>query len=180
VWDIGRTRAGRWTIDLMRASGSNFFKTGCLMLSDHWHSTGEEAAMTTSAPYLYPALHYADANAAIDWLERAFGFHRMMVVPGDGDTVSHAELAFGGGVLMLGTRHDGASSPQSAPYVYVADVDAHAARAEAAGARITRPPEDKPYGGRGYSVCDLEGNEWSFGGYRPTAPDAGERPETQT
>jgi uncharacterized glyoxalase superfamily protein PhnB len=127
--------------------------------------------MMTDGPYLYPALHYGDAAKAIDWLEKAFGFRRMLVVPGDGDTVAHAELAFGGGVLMLGSRREGGPSAQSAPYVYVADVDAHAARAEAAGARITRQPEDKPYGGRGYSACDLEGNEWSFGAYRP-APDS--------
>jgi uncharacterized glyoxalase superfamily protein PhnB len=122
----------------------------------------------TDGPYLYPALQYADANAAIDWLERAFGFRRMLVVPGEtAGTVAHAELAFDGGVLMLGSRRDGAATPQNAPYVYVADVDAHAARAKAAGARVTRPPEDKGYGGRGYSACDLEGNEWSFGSYRP-------------
>ncbi len=128
--------------------------------------------MTTNAPFLYPALQYADANAAIDWLEKAFGCQRMLVVPGDGDTVAHAELALGGGVLMLGTRPDGETGPQNAPYAYVEDVDTHAAHAEAAGARITRPPEDKPYGGRGYSAYDIEGNEWSFGQYRPVAPDA--------
>jgi uncharacterized glyoxalase superfamily protein PhnB len=119
-----------------------------------------------NAPILYPAIAYDDANAAIDWLERAFGFERMLVVPGPDGTVAHSELAYNGGVLMLGSRH-GARHPQNAPYVYVADVDAHCVRAHAAGANITRAPEDKPYGGRGYSALDLEGNEWSFGQYRP-------------
>jgi uncharacterized glyoxalase superfamily protein PhnB len=51
--------------------------------------------------------------------------------------------------------------------VYVADVDAHYARAKAAGAQIVRELEDTPYGSREYSVRDLEGFLWSFGTYRP-------------
>ena len=35
------------------------------------------------------------------------------------------------------------------------------------GAQITRDYEEKDYGGAGYSGRDLEGNEWSFGSYRP-------------
>jgi uncharacterized glyoxalase superfamily protein PhnB len=31
----------------------------------------------------FPSLHYRDAIAAIEWLERAFGFERVMVVEGE-------------------------------------------------------------------------------------------------
>jgi uncharacterized glyoxalase superfamily protein PhnB len=54
-------------------------------------------------------------------------------------------------------------------YLVVEDVDAHADRARAAGAVITDGPDDKDYGGRGYSACDLEGHAWSFGSYDPWA-----------
>ncbi len=120
-------------------------------------------------PTFYPGLSYRDAQAAIGWLERAFGFEELLVVPGPGGLVTHAELRFGNGVLMLGSLRDGeaAAQRQRAPYVYVADADAHHERARAAGAEIVVPPHDNDYGGRGYTARDLEGNEWSFGSYRP-------------
>lgn len=46
--------------------------------------------------------------------------------------------------------------------VLVDDVDAHHARSAAAGARITFPPADMPYGQREYGVTDTEGRLWSF------------------
>jgi uncharacterized glyoxalase superfamily protein PhnB len=52
-------------------------------------------------------------------------------------------------------------------YVYVEDVDAHHARAAAAGADIVRPLNDTSYGAREYSLRDPEGNLWSFGTYLP-------------
>ncbi len=42
------------------------------------------------------------------------------------------------------------------------DLDAHCAQARAAGARITREPEEQFYGDRTYSAVDLEGHSWSF------------------
>jgi uncharacterized glyoxalase superfamily protein PhnB len=119
-------------------------------------------------PTLYPGLSYRDARTAIAWLERAFGFEELLVVPGAEGVVAHAELQFGNGVLMLGSLRGGeAGGRQRAPYVYVADVDAHHDRARAAGAEIVMSPHDNEYGGRGYAARDLEGNEWSFGSYRP-------------
>ncbi|MCM0675632.1 glyoxalase [Micromonospora phytophila] len=52
-------------------------------------------------------------------------------------------------------------------YVAVEDVDAHCARARAAGAEIVREPLDTDYGSRDYTARDLAGNVWSFGTYRP-------------
>jgi uncharacterized glyoxalase superfamily protein PhnB len=52
-------------------------------------------------------------------------------------------------------------------YVWVADVDAHHARASATGAAVFRPPQDTDYGSRAYSCRDFEGHVWSFGSYRP-------------
>jgi uncharacterized glyoxalase superfamily protein PhnB len=46
-------------------------------------------------------------------------------------------------------------------------VDDHFERAVATGATVVFPPEDTEWGTRRYRVLDPEGNEWSFGSYRP-------------
>ena len=55
---------------------------------------------------IIPTLRYQDAPAAIDFLERAFGFERKAVY-GDGDVVHHAELTCGRGMVMLGSTGRG-------------------------------------------------------------------------
>jgi uncharacterized glyoxalase superfamily protein PhnB len=126
-----------------------------------------------------PTMRYRDAAAAIDWLCRAFGFERQLVVPGEAGTIVHAQLRFGAGMVMLGTARDdefgklqrvpadvGGVGTQS-PYVIVTDADAHYARAVAAGANVVRDIQDEDYGGRGYSCRDPEGHLWNFGSYDP-------------
>jgi len=51
---------------------------------------------------IIPTIRYTDAPAAIDFLERAFGFERKAVY-GDGDVIHHAELTCGRGMVMLGS-----------------------------------------------------------------------------
>lgn len=128
---------------------------------------------------IIPTLRYCDANAAIDWLCKAFGFERHLIVPGDNGAIAHAQLKFGNGMVMLGsTRNDeygslikqpaevGGSQTQ-APYIIVDDVDAHWQRANAAGAKLVMAPADQSYGGRVYSCRDIEGHLWNFGTYDP-------------
>ncbi|MBI3784141.1 MAG: VOC family protein [Deltaproteobacteria bacterium] len=129
-----------------------------------------------------PGLRYRDAVAAVDWLCRAFGFEKHLVVPGENNTIAHAELTFGNGMIMLGSGGSGAhhvydtlvqppENPDAVttqgPYVVVADADAHYRRAVAAGARIVIDIKDQDYGGRGYTCRDPEGNVWSFGTFDP-------------
>jgi uncharacterized glyoxalase superfamily protein PhnB len=52
-------------------------------------------------------------------------------------------------------------------YLYVADIDAHFARAKAAGAEVVVPLKDTDYGSREYSARDPEGHLWHFGTYLP-------------
>jgi len=128
---------------------------------------------------IIPTLRYQDAPAAIEWLCRAFGFERHFVVPGENGTIAHAQLTFGNGMIMVGSARDdefgrlqktpaqvGGVGTQS-PYVIVADVDAHHARAVAAGAQVTMAPRDEDHGGRFYSCRDPEGHLWNFGSYDP-------------
>jgi uncharacterized glyoxalase superfamily protein PhnB len=126
-----------------------------------------------------PTMRYHDAPAAIEFLCAAFGFERHLVVPGPEDTIAHAQLVFGDGMIMLGSARDdehgamvkppvGGVGTQS-PYIIITDVDAHHARALAAGAEIVRAPVDEDYGGRAYSCRDPEGHLWNFGSYDPWA-----------
>ena len=129
-----------------------------------------------NAPNIYPAIRYADAPAAIEWLKKAFGFEELKVVPGENGTVRHAELRLGPGVIMLGSggkvkkeRPRDHADADISLYVAVDDPDAHYARAKAAGAEIIRDVIDTDHGSRDYGALDLEGNVWWFGTYWPVA-----------
>ena len=128
-----------------------------------------------------PCLRYRDAPAAIDWLCRTFGFERHLIVPDDAGGIAHAQLALGGGMIMLGSvrANDygflmkqpdevGGAQTQSS-YLVVPDPDAVHARAVAAGAKIALAIKDEDYGGRGFSCYDPEGHLWSIGSYDPWA-----------
>jgi uncharacterized glyoxalase superfamily protein PhnB len=130
---------------------------------------------------IIPTLRYRDAAAAIEWLCRAFGFNKHLVVPGEVGAIAHAQLTYGNGMIMLGTAGDdefgklqrtpaqvGGVGTQS-PYIIVPDADAHHTRAVAAGAKVVYAIRDEPYGGRGYSCLDPEGHLWNFGTYNPWA-----------
>jgi uncharacterized glyoxalase superfamily protein PhnB len=137
-----------------------------------------ETTQQTKLSSVIPCLLYRDAAAAIDWLTRAFGLAKAMVVAGADGAIEHAELTWDNGVIMLGsaptTDEPGQLSwPPGAGsiYVIVDDPDAHHERAVAAGAEIVLPLKDEEYGSRGYTARDLEGNLWTFGTYRPVLPD---------
>ena len=129
--------------------------------------------MTAATQSIYTTLRYRDAMAAIDFLERAFGFERGAVHQGDDGTVQHAELRYAGEWIMLGSTSDGSDgrlAVENGPtwvYVVVDDPDAHYERAVAAGAEIVRGLTDEDFGSRDYTARDPEGNVWSFGTYRP-------------
>ena len=138
------------------------------------HADVEEPGRT-----IVPTLRYRDVAAAIDWLCRAFGFERHLVVPDDDGAVRYAELTFGDGMIMLGPVEDSAfdklmTQPADAGgaetqicYLFVEDAGAHCDRAKAAGAEIVLDIEEEDGGGRGYSCRDLEGHIWNFGTYNP-------------
>jgi uncharacterized glyoxalase superfamily protein PhnB len=130
-----------------------------------------------------PCLRYRDAPAAIEWLCRTFGFEKRLVVPGENNTVVHAQLSFGNGLIMLGSTASvdseyaklirqpdeiGGAQTQTI-YVVVEDADAVYARARDARAMIVMDIKVEDYGGRGFTCRDLEGHVWSFGTYDPFA-----------
>jgi uncharacterized glyoxalase superfamily protein PhnB len=107
---------------------------------------------TLSTPSsVIPGMWYRDAPAAIDWLCRVFGFEKHVVVPGPDGTILHAELTLGGGMLMLGSIHEGGqrrfiAQPDEIGGVethglnlIVADADAVHVRAKASTVPARRP-----------------------------------------
>jgi uncharacterized glyoxalase superfamily protein PhnB len=134
-----------------------------------------------------PSLRYRDADAAIQWLERALGFtqHAVYRHPESG-IVMHAELVLrraGGGVgmVMLGSaqNHSALSSHYRQPadaggvtgstYVIVDDCDPVYAAAQATGAEMLEDLRTMEYGGKAFTVRDAEGHLWSVGEYDPFA-----------
>lgn len=129
-------------------------------------------------PRISSALYYEDPAAAIDWLCRAFGFEVQLKVEGEGGSIEHSELVFGGGLIMVGgekpdkfpyakppAKIDGANTQNM--MVYVDDIEAHLKRAREAGATIVTEIEDHDYGedywaDRGYECTDVGGHHWWF------------------
>ena len=123
-------------------------------------------------PTFSPALSYRDNRAALAWLEQAFGFEPFMVILDQDDTILHAEMRFGDGVIMVGAEWSASrKSPASlggvctqTVHVHLReDVDAHCERARAAGAVIEMEPQTQFYGDRTYRAVDPEGHVWTFG-----------------
>ena len=90
-----------------------------------------------------PCMRYRDAPAAIEWLCRAFGFEKRLVVSDEEGGITHAQLSFGNGMIMLGSVRDddfgkllGQPDPTETqtPYIIVENIDEHYARAIDAGA----------------------------------------------
>jgi uncharacterized glyoxalase superfamily protein PhnB len=122
-------------------------------------------------PTIIPQLPYADIRAALSFLERAFGFREIPAsrMEGADGVVHHALVEFGDSVIGIGTQGaHGAVSPQrggiESQYlsVAVADVEAHYARARAAGARIAREPRGHGAEAHAYEALDPEGHRWRF------------------
>jgi uncharacterized glyoxalase superfamily protein PhnB len=124
---------------------------------------------------------YRNAPKAIEWRCRVFGFEKHAVFAGPDNTIMHAELTLGGGMMMLGSVNQRApnrnmklpselgGAQTRGVSLIVEDADEVYARAKAAGAVIVEDIEDKPFGGRGFACLDPEGHIWHVGTYDPWA-----------
>jgi uncharacterized glyoxalase superfamily protein PhnB len=115
-----------------------------------------------------PYLLYEDGSAAVDFLTEAFGFREIERTTG-GAGGMHVEMETGDGMgrIYLGSpggafRGPAAVGRTSLLYILVPDVDAHYARAKAAGAEIVEELVDLPFGDRRYTCRDPQGHEWAF------------------
>jgi uncharacterized glyoxalase superfamily protein PhnB len=131
-------------------------------------------AIAMEKPTFTSSVHYQDPKAALMFLERAFGFEITMAIDGppEAPQMCHYEMSVGGrGRVMIGGQWAdwvrspkglGGANTQNVHVDLEADLDAHCARARAAGAEILAEPEDQFYGDRTYRVADLEGHKWTF------------------
>ncbi|ATG50346.1 glyoxalase [Brachybacterium vulturis] len=137
---------------------------------------------TTNSPTahvgVFPAFQAHDARAEIRFLCDVLGFVETLVVPGEDDSIAHAQLDWpGGGAVMLGT-HRPEGEYQREPgtlgaYLVIDDdgLDALVERVQVAGARIVQPLRAPEHGGRDITIASPEGNLWSIGTY-PGEPSA--------
>ena len=111
------------------------------------------------------------ANSAIAFYQRAFGAVEVSrIVAQDGRRLMHAEIRIGDSRLLLadafpewGVRsaRDFGGSPVMLHH-YCADADLVTARAVAAGAKLTKAPENAFWGDRYGQVEDPWGIRWSI------------------
>lgn len=130
-------------------------------------------------PRISASLYYPDAAPAIDWLCQAFDFEVRLKVEGDGGRIEHSELIYGEGVIMVSdvtkkSKFPFITSPTEIGggntmnlFVYVDDVEAHCAKARAAGAKVVVEPKTSDYGDeywsdRSYECVDPGGHHWWF------------------
>ena len=104
-----------------------------------------------------PELPYAEVAAAARWLCGTFGFVERLRIG------SHRiQLHVGSGAIVVVEGDPGSIVAGSRVMVPVPDVDAHHAKALAAGAEVLGPPTTYPFGERQYSVVDPGGHRWTF------------------
>lgn len=117
-----------------------------------------------------PYLCVRNAASALDFYAKAFGAQETMRIAQPDGRIGHAEFRIGAAPIMLADEFPEMDfrSPQSLRgtpvniLVYVDDVDAFVARAQAAGAVVKRAVEDQFYGDRLGVLEDPFGHSWSF------------------
>jgi uncharacterized glyoxalase superfamily protein PhnB len=116
-----------------------------------------------------PHLVCAGAADAIEFYKKAFGAVEEGRLPGQNGKLMHAMIRIEGSAVMLVDEMPewGALGPKALKgspvtiHLYVEDADAFAARAVAAGAKITMPVADMFWGDRYGKLEDPFGHHWS-------------------
>lgn len=120
---------------------------------------------------LFAYLCVSDANQAIEFYKAAFGATEKFRLTEPSGRIGHAELDFGGVVLMLSDEYPecGVRSPAHyggtpvSIHLHVDNADAVIQKAIDAGAALERAPQDEFYGERGGVVRDPFGHRWNIG-----------------
>lgn len=133
------------------------------------HGEYSDHGIPKGASSITPFLAIPDARGAIDFYRDVFGARVVDVTEMGGDVV-HAVLDFGHGLLQLGepmpdyhlVAPPAGDDDCYSLGLYVTDVDAVVAAAEAAGATIREPTADFVSGDRFASIRDPFGIRWSI------------------
>jgi uncharacterized glyoxalase superfamily protein PhnB len=116
-------------------------------------------------------LAVANVGASLEFLEKAFGFTRGVVLADPDGQLRYAEMRHGNGVVMLIRKGDSTAptNGMSAVYAYVDDVDRALEDARKAGAGV-EAADDKPWGDRVAAVTDPDGYRWMLATFKKLAP----------
>lgn len=129
---------------------------------------------------LSPYIVVRDAARAIAFYSRVLGATEAFRLVEPSGKVGHAELRIGGALLELADEYPdfGALSPVSVGgtavtlHLYVDDVDATLALAEAEGATVLRQAKDEFYGDRSAQLLDPFGHRWQIATRQTTVTPA--------
>jgi len=136
-----------------------------------------------------PHLICAGAADAIEFYKQAFNAVDEGRLPGPQGRIMHAMIRIEGSAVMLVDEMPewGALGPKSLKgspvtiHLYVEDVDAFAARAVGAGAKITMPLDDMFWGDRYCKLEDPFGHHWSVATHkRDVSPEEMKRAMQKT
>src|SRR5262245_32699003 len=132
-------------------------------------SSGLAPGMQAVNPYLA----VANVAATMEFMERALGFARGVVLPDADGQLRYAEMRHGESVVMLVRKGDAttATAGAAALYAYVQDVDSALMQAREAGAGVS-DAEDRPWGDRTAVVTDPDGYKWVLATFKKLAPFA--------
>ena len=117
------------------------------------------------ADTVLPHVHYQNLAEAIAWLTNAFGFQEYYRY---GNGPAGGQMWVGKAAIQVRQVRDGEKSPSQFGFgtqsftIFLDDVDAHYARAKAAGAKIREQPHETEYGEYQYAAEDLDGHHWLF------------------
>lgn len=125
-----------------------------------------------------PYLVIRGGAEAMTFYRKAFNATEVMRMEGPNGTIGHAEIAIGDSRVMLSDEcpEMGARSPQAlggSPvtiHLYVEDVDAVAAQAVTAGAKLVHPAQDQFWGDRSATVEDPFGHVWHLATHQEDIP----------
>jgi PhnB protein len=101
-----------------------------------------------------------DANAQVEFLQRAFGGRVTELHKDPNGRVMHAEVLIGDSYVMLGQAGAEWKAMPAMVHLYVPDCDSVYNAAMAAGATSVREPQTEFYGDRSGGVRDSNGNQW--------------------
>lgn len=131
--------------------------------------SSSKPASQAALPALAPHIVCQGATEAMDFYKKAFGARERLRIPTPDGKLMHGEIDVNGALVLLTEESPqfGSLSPKTLNattvtlHLYVDDVDAFMAKAEAAGAKIASPPSDMFWGDRYGVLVDPFGHRWS-------------------
>ncbi len=120
-----------------------------------------KSSPTEKLRHLMPYVIISRADKWLEFVKDAFGAEEIFRAKSpDGKSIMHAEVKIGHSIIEVGDTNDQNPPMPTAMSLRVDDVDAIYRKGLEAGATSLQAPSNPPYGGRGASLRDPNGNHW--------------------